>query len=188
MNVTATAKLLVQHSNKPCLSMRELTKITGLSNANIGMHEKRGNIKLAHTPPESRRRGAKILYPFSDLIEVIALSELVSMHQPPMIGGKQFAWILSSIILRQLNGLADPDKEYAAASGGKTIMHNAADSRYAVFFEPTKGTFDIYTNSKPEPPFEADEGPAKTWWIMDCQEVAQGVVRIFYEYRHVLER
>jgi len=189
MDVKSTAKLLIKHINKPCLYMRELTEITGLSNANIGMHEKRGNIKFAHTPPESRGRGAKILYPFSDLIEVIALSELVSMNQPPVIDGRQSAWMLSNIIFRQLNGLADPDMEYpAAAPDGTKIMHKAADSRYAVLFDVDGGAFDIRTNSKPEPPFGHYEGPAKAWWVMDCKEAALDVVRFFHANRHVLKR
>jgi hypothetical protein len=189
MDTEALAKQLIQHINKPCLYMRDLTDITGMSNTNMSMHEKRKNIKLAHTPPESRGRGAKILYPFSDLIEVIALSELVRMNQPTQIDGEPVAFKLSNIIFRQIDGLAYPNREYTVAvPGGKTVKKKAADSRYAVLFEFTEGAFDIHTNSKPEPPFETDEGAAITWWIMDCQEVALNIVRVFNNFNHALTR
>lgn len=190
MTTETTAQLLIQHINKPCLYIREITDMTGLSNTNISGHEKRGNIKLVHTPPESRGRGAKILYPFSDLIEIIALAELVRANQPTQINGEPIAFKLSNVIFRQLNGLAYPDKEYpVAVPGGGTKMCKAADSRYAVLFESKEDSrIDIQTNTEPEPPLRGDGEGFRVWWVMDCLEVALDLVRFFDAHRHLLAR
>jgi hypothetical protein len=160
---------LAANYTRPCLSIKELAALSGMTIANIGMHVCRKNLDLPCST--TRKRGKKTFYSFSDLAEVLTLRVLAAEKIPLQDHRfKPSSFIVSNNV----------DSQVCIMAGRQ--MKN---QRFCIFFKYDEDTFIEFQ----EYPLPSNDnmtfaGPLNAWSVIDCKVLADELLAIFEKYQH----
>lgn len=182
---------LLKNWTVPALYTEELTALTRLTAKHIHILQKREHLILANTPKEGRASGRRVMYPFADAVEVLALAELIRLGVPPVKSGgvKSGESVLTNIancVNRQIQFIAYPERTVTRAKkDGSTVTLSIGAEPYAILFyseDANQGT-DVFFGEQADSLPEGYTILDSTRVVVDCKAMASKLLSAFEIYQ-----